>query len=309
MSHSRICRSRPLLKGFKVWMFITICCMLLIAVAFLTSDVGTTVFNFQSRLPPIPNVVKWYNYSAGDPFSGEKLAMDDPKVVKKLMSNFLLPPPKLGPKYTYYLSNPRTKDTSMGQSEKIRNILHNRKDGFFIECGALDGETRSNTLYMERFLNWSGLLIEADPLNFAQMLRKNRHAWLSPTCLSKTPYPQIVSFKQDFNIGRISDNEIGQQRSGYVDVQCFPIYSYLLALNITHVDYFSLDVEGDELDVLKTLPFDKVDIETLSVEFAHVPDGKEALKEFMTSKGYSAVAEVTHPDWLANDFIFVKNKN
>ncbi|KAG8248507.1 hypothetical protein J6590_038208 [Homalodisca vitripennis] len=66
------------------------------------------------------------------------------------------------------------------------------KDGFFIECGALDGETRSNTLYMERFLNWSGLLIEADPLNFAQMLRKNRHAWLSPTCLSKTPYPQIV---------------------------------------------------------------------------------------------------------------------
>lgn len=70
-----------------------------------------------------------------------------------------------------------------------------------------------------------------------------------------------VSFKQDFNIGRISDKNTRQRIPGYTDVQCFPIYSYLLALNITHVDYFSLDVEGDELDVLMTLPFDKVNIE------------------------------------------------
>lgn len=69
-----------------------------------------------------------------------------------------------------------------------------QENGFFIECGALDGETRSNTLYMERFLNWTGLLIEADPLNFSKMIRKNRKAWLSPSCLSKTPHPQVVSF-------------------------------------------------------------------------------------------------------------------
>jgi len=45
-----------------------------------------------------------------------------------------------------------------------------------------------------------------------------------------------------------------------VDVQCFPLYSYLLALNRTKVDYFSLDVEGSELDVLRTIPFEKLDI-------------------------------------------------
>lgn len=47
--------------------------------------------------------------------------------------------------------------------------------------------------------------------------------------------------------------------------------------------------------------------QTLSVEFAHVDEGKDKLRDFMVSKGYSMVAEVTHPDWLANDFIFVKN--
>lgn len=68
----------------------------------------------------------------------------------------------------------------------------------FLEVGALDGETRSNTLYFERFLNWTGLLIEPDPLNFAQLLTKNRNAWVSPTCLSVKAYPEIVSIIYKF---------------------------------------------------------------------------------------------------------------
>ena len=35
------------------------------------------------------------------------------------------------------------------------------------------------------------------------------------------------------------------------------------------VDYLSLDVEGAELAVLETIPFDRVDIRTLSVEVEH----------------------------------------
>jgi hypothetical protein len=40
--------------------------------------------------------------------------------------------------------------------------------------------------------------------------------------------------------------------------QCFPLYSLLMALGNPTVDYFSLDVEGAELDILRTLPWDKV---------------------------------------------------
>jgi len=69
-----------------------------------------------------------------------------------------------------------------------------------------------------------------------------------------------VSFKQAFNVGKISDYPPGYRGLGHVDVQCFPLYSYLLALNRTKVDYFSLDVEGSELDVLRTIPFEKLDI-------------------------------------------------
>lgn len=41
-------------------------------------------------------------------------------------------------------------------------------------------------------------------------------------------------------------------------VQCMPLYSLLAAIKVTTVDYFSLDVEGNELEVLKTIPFDKI---------------------------------------------------
>jgi hypothetical protein len=69
-----------------------------------------------------------------------------------------------------------------------------------------------------------------------------------------------VSFKQAFNVGKISDYPPGYRGLGHVDVQCFPLYSYLLALNRTKVDYFSLDVEGSELDILRNIPFEKLDI-------------------------------------------------
>jgi len=73
---------------------------------------------------------------------------------------------------------------------------------------------------------------------------------------------RAVVFKQNFNVGRISQNQLEDVKlPGNVHVQCFPIYSILSALNRTTVDYFSLDVEGDELSVLKTIPWKSVHIQ------------------------------------------------
>ena len=41
---------------------------------------------------------------------------------------------------------------------------------------------------------------------------------------------------------------------------CLPFISILSAIGNPSVDYFSLDIEGVELDVLKTIPWEKVDI-------------------------------------------------
>ena len=83
-----------------------------------------------------------------------------------------------------------------------------------------------------------------------------------------------------------------------IQVQCFPLYSLLLAVNHTKVDLLSLDIEGDELHILKTIPYDKVDIPMMNVEIVHGkgPD----LISFLGSKGYQKGQHIVY------DIIFKK---
>ncbi|XP_012229500.2 uncharacterized protein [Linepithema humile] len=223
---------------------------------------------------------------------------------------------------SYDLQEPNVEDPSMGQSTVIREILNEMKNGFFIECGAYDGETRSNTLFLERFNGWSGLLIEADPINFTKMLQKNRRAYLSPTCLSVINSPSVKFFLMAKNVGRLHEPENTTQDAPtnspdvaytgkHIRVQCFPLSVYIAALGVKTVDYFSLDVEGNEIDVLETIPFNEVDIKVLSVEYIHnakkdIKDIKQYMIDMMKQRGYYVYKFVERSDNLANDIIFVK---
>ena len=81
-------------------------------------------------------------------------------------------------------------------------------------------------------------------------------------------------------------------------VQCFPLYSLILAAGNPIIDYLSLDIEGAELEVLKTIPFSKVDIRVMSVEVLHVE--KREVKKLMAKNGYKVLRD------LKNDVIFCK---
>lgn len=55
------------------------------------------------------------------------------------------------------LSRKDTTDFSqIGQSKYIDGLLGAKRNGFFIECGAFDGELFSNSLFFELERNWSG---------------------------------------------------------------------------------------------------------------------------------------------------------
>ena len=106
-----------------------------------------------------------------------------------------------------------------------------------------------------------------------------------------------MTFQAMRNTGKLIDSPYGR-RGG----------TLLLVLNRTTVDYFSLDVEGPELQVLKIIPFDKVDIKVLTVEFLHTKEGKVQLQQFMLSKEYSSVMEILHPGGFPTDIVFVKQE-
>ena len=127
----------------------------------------------------------------------------------------------------------------------------------------------------------------------------------------------FVYFQMNFNLnghmGRVNHGEEvenwikrkGIRKQGK-ETQCFPLYSLLLALNHTRVDFLSLDIEGDELYVIKTIPFEKADIRMMTVEVAHEKGGDTNLISYLRSKGYQNLIKITRWDGVANDVIFRK---
>jgi len=74
-------------------------------------------------------------------------------------------------------------------------------------------------------------------------------------CLSVERRPATVRMRRDGVLSGIvgvrsrSRDPANVTNSGDIDVQCFPLNSIMAALDVTHVDYLSLDVEGPELEI------------------------------------------------------------
>ena len=59
-----------------------------------------------------------------------------------------------------------------------------------------------------------------------------------------------------------------------IRVQCFPLYAVLKAIGVRHIDYFSLDIEGAELEVLYTIPLELITIDVFTIEYVITKDKK-----------------------------------
>jgi len=173
------------------------------------------------------------------------------------------------------------------------------KDGFFIEAGADDFETDSNTLLFELQHNWTGILVEPNPTIFPKGFSKQRKVWGSSTCLAIQPRPHVSPFSQKVTMGGMAGLVSEADEQSY-DMQCFPLYSLILATGNRTVNYLSLDIEGAEFLVLKTIPWDKVDIEVISLETNHVgevfPGSQREVREYLEERGYVMAATVEIDD-------------
>ncbi|XP_018010969.1 uncharacterized protein LOC108668294 [Hyalella azteca] len=211
----------------------------------------------------------------------------------------LIAPAREGP---YYLDNPRQKFYSQhGQDKHVTKIFRDMRGGFFFEVGALTGESLSNTLYLERELGWTGVLMEPTPVSYHVLKSKNRRAHIMRACLAPdTSYREPV-----FDIGREAwGNTLvdAEKTSKSVGVPCYPFYSILAALGNPVVDYMSLDVEGVELKVLKSIPWDDVKIRVITIEIFLLPEGPEALRTFMEGKGFKFIKQ------LNQDYLFINKQ-
>jgi hypothetical protein len=68
--------------------------------------------------------------------------------------------------------------SQINQDLEVSKLLQGMRNGFFMEAGGFDGETHSNSLYFEKYLDWNGILIEANPRLCSHIIRKCRKSML-----------------------------------------------------------------------------------------------------------------------------------
>ena len=157
--------------------------------------------------------------------------------------------------------------------------------------------------------------MEPHPLFFAEGVLRHRKVTSIQTCLSTTTKPKNIDFDL-FGTIRKADSRESVAMAGLVPapgrdtvvMQCLPLYSMLMAMGNPTVHYFSLDIEGAELAVLKSIPWDKVDIRVLTVE-THLagqvfPGTRQDIIDFMDSVGYWLLEIESRED--VKDDVFVK---
>jgi len=129
--------------------------------------------------------------------------------------------------------------------------------GTFVEIGAFTGVSLSNTCLYERCFNWTGLLVEALPANFAELTKSGRRAKMvhSAVCGAGTQPPFVRMTRPTAGNGNIAKQIMNgtSAPSGETDlVPCAPLGQIMDSAGLPGADFLSLDVEGAELEVLMT---------------------------------------------------------
>ena len=71
-------------------------------------------------------------------------------------------------------------------------FTEDKKIGFYLDIGALDGEFQCHSLFLEKELGWQGLLVEPNKVMFQLMQKKKRKAYTSNLCVGKNSYSYSV---------------------------------------------------------------------------------------------------------------------
>jgi FkbM family methyltransferase len=166
--------------------------------------------------------------------------------------------------------------------------LHN---GVYLELGALDGITYSNTLFFQQSMNWTGILIEPGT-RFAD-LKINRgggHNVLHNRAVCREGGLHEFKFVQGAEAegGLDTPRRTWGKRVRSHTVECERLGSILKRSglkDVKHIDFFSLDVEGRELEVLQSMDWDT----PFNVLIMEDNKDHDKIATLLVSKGYEYI--------------------
>ena len=189
---------------------------------------------------------------------------------------------------------PVSSRTTQENQDFFALIVNQFKPGYFVEIGANDGFTFSNTLYLEEYFDWSGLLIEANP-RYADSLSQRKNVKIINKAISDQS--GLAQFVDAGLYGGLADG-IEQQYSHYTDpapiihVDCLTLQQVFDQASVPMViDFLSIDVEGGELPIVSQLVADQRRARCRCIEVNHRQGDMDEIKQLLNNAGYKIAWE------------------
>ena len=195
--------------------------------------------------------------------------------------------------------------TSQDKQDKYleENVFKGYKGGVFVDVGAHDGVSINNTLYFEKYNGWTGINIEPIKEVYDKLLL-NRPSSTNINCavcnfdgmtdfLCNKGYTEMISgIKDTFDIRHLQrlqreNNQTGSTTT-IIKINTKKLETIFEEHKLSHINYLSIDVEGAEFEVVKSIQFDKVFIDVIGFENNFEDTGIHIIK-YLENKNYVVI--------------------
>jgi FkbM family methyltransferase len=198
------------------------------------------------------------------------------------------------------------------------NVFKGYKNGIFVDVGANNGLHINNTLYFEKYNNWTGINIEPIKTVYDQLV-VNRPTSINLNCavcnhdgetdfVCNDGYTEMISGIVDTYDRRHYDrldreNEQMGSSTTIIKVPTKRLETIFDEHKISHVHYLSIDVEGAEFEVIKSINFDKVYIDIIDFE-NNYNDTSVPIVEYLEGKGFYVIKRTMDIFMIHKDSVF-----
>ena len=171
-----------------------------------------------------------------------------------------------------------------------------KNNGYFVEFGACDGKTLSNTLLLENNYGWNGILSEPNPVWHQEL--EQRKCSISHHCVhwETGKSVQFECTEERPELSRLTEvipddvHERNGNRSvrSQISAESITLNDLLEAYDAPeNIDYISIDTEGSEWEIISAFDFEKWDVSLFTIEHAGETKKREQIQSLLNDNGYT----------------------
>lgn len=165
-----------------------------------------------------------------------------------------------------------------------------KRGGYFVEFGAANGKSLSNTYLLEKDYQWNGILAEPNP-SFHASIRANRNCHVTDQCVFSKSGEKIKFHCDEYGelstLSHLSTSDSHKRNLRQeIEVETISLNDLLLKFEApSDIDYISIDTEGSEYDIVSNFDFRKYRVHSFTIEHNGTA-AREKIHSVMTANGY-----------------------